>query len=79
MEADLTQEELAERAGITLTKYKNLEHLRTPDPKLLDYVRLSKVLGCELTELLEDEWLTSPLDVDREALGLPRTPPPALS
>lgn len=52
----LSQEDLAQAAGLSRATYQRLESGRMPNPPLRYLVNLSIVLGCELDELIEDEW-----------------------
>lgn len=51
-----TQEDLARAAGLSRATYQRLESGRMPNPPLRYLMNLSIVLGCELDELIEDEW-----------------------
>ena len=52
----LSQEDLAEAAGLSRATYQRLESGRMPNPPLRYLVNLSIVLDCELDDLIEDEW-----------------------
>jgi transcriptional regulator with XRE-family HTH domain len=53
----LTQRQLAEDAGVALTSLRRMERREHPDPSLRDLNNCAIVLGVDVTDLLEDEWL----------------------
>lgn len=55
---ELTQRELAERAGLSKSSIERIEHSEDgAGVKLNHLVTLALVLECELLDLVNDEWL----------------------
>jgi transcriptional regulator with XRE-family HTH domain len=52
-----SQEEMAERTGISLRTYQRLESGRVENPPLRYLVNCAIALGVELDDILEPEWL----------------------
>lgn len=53
----VSQDKLAAAIGVSRTTYQRLERGDDDNPRLRYYVNASLALGCELEDLLEDEWL----------------------
>lgn len=53
----LTQKELAERAGLSLRTVQRIERGEVDNAPLRYLVNISWVLGCRLSDVLEEEWL----------------------
>jgi transcriptional regulator with XRE-family HTH domain len=52
----MTQAELANAAGLPLSTYWNYERGRVRDPGVITLSRLAHILGCKLSDLVEDDW-----------------------
>lgn len=53
----MSQQEVADAAGISLSTYRRQEWGDTDNPQIGVIVNLAYVLGCELEDLLEERWL----------------------
>lgn len=53
----VSQPALAKRLGISLSSYRRLENGEISEPNLRWLVNASFALGCELEDLLEDDWM----------------------
>ena len=51
--AELTQEELARKAGISVKYLQNLEGMNPKNPSLLTLEKIAKGLGCPTADLIE--------------------------
>jgi len=56
-EAVISQEELADAAGISRATLQRLEAGRVDDPGVRTLARCASALRCELSDILEPEWL----------------------
>jgi transcriptional regulator with XRE-family HTH domain len=75
----LTQQQLADRAGIELKMYQRLERKEIANPGIRPYFQLAEALGVTLEELLEPEW-RQPKKGPRKRQGLaPESPRRPLS
>lgn len=54
----MSQNELAEASGISIATLRRLERGAMPNPPLRYLANCAIVLGCELEELIEEEWRT---------------------
>ena len=54
--AELSQRELAMRAGISLRTLQRIERLEVDNPPVRYLANCAIVLGCELDDLIEPEW-----------------------
>ena len=54
----LSQEQVAPAVGLSLATYRRLETLEVANPPLRYLVNCALVLGVELVEILEDDWVT---------------------
>lgn len=52
----MTQEELANAAGLPLSTYRLYERGRVRDPGVITLNRFAYLLGCKLDDLVEDSW-----------------------
>jgi transcriptional regulator with XRE-family HTH domain len=52
----MTQEEVAEAAGISISAYRAIERGKSDNPLLGVIANIAYVLGCEATEVIEPEW-----------------------
>jgi transcriptional regulator with XRE-family HTH domain len=52
----ITQAELAEAVGISLTAYRRLERGQRQNPQLRQLMNCAIALGCELEDLLDDSY-----------------------
>jgi transcriptional regulator with XRE-family HTH domain len=68
-----SQEEMAERTGISLRTYQRLESGRLENPPLRYLVNCAIALGVELTDILEADWLDW-LPLTEEAAAPPARP-----
>jgi transcriptional regulator with XRE-family HTH domain len=57
VERGMTQEEVADAAGIRLSTYWKLERGRMENPGVRYFVNCAVVLGCKVEDLLDDELL----------------------
>jgi len=75
----LTQQEVADRAGIDLKMYQRLERKELANPGVRPYLQLAKALGVSVEELAEPEW-RQPNKAARKRQGLdPQSPRRPLS
>ena len=54
----LTQDDMAAAVGISRTTYQRLEQGDDDNPRLRYLANCALALGCETSDLIEDEWLT---------------------
>jgi transcriptional regulator with XRE-family HTH domain len=52
----MTQEEVANLTGLGLSTYRQYERGRVKKPGLIEMIRFAHLLGCKLTDLIEDRW-----------------------
>lgn len=52
----VSQDRLAAAVGVSRTTYQRLERGDHHDPRLRILVNCALALGCELSDLIEDEW-----------------------
>jgi len=57
VERNFSQRQLAIYSGVSLRTLRRLERREVDNPPLRYLVNLSLVLRCELSDLIEDEWL----------------------
>lgn len=69
----VTQEELARATGLSTSVYWRLENGRYDNPPLRYLMNCALALGCELTDLIEDEWRQW-MVVDQANAGTPPKP-----
>lgn len=67
-ERGLTQDELAEASGISIATLRRLERGSMPNPPLRYLGNCAIVLGCQLEDLIEEQW--------RDWLPLAKPKPP---
>lgn len=69
----LTQDQMAWVTGIPIATYKRLERGELRNPGVRYLINCATVLGCELDELVEEEWLEFAIFL----AGGPSEPPPS--
>lgn len=70
----LTQAEAANASGMGLSTYWAYERRRVKDPSVISLMRIAYAFGCELTDLIDDDWT-----IERGVPGTGRdiwSPPP---
>lgn len=73
----MTQEELAAAVGLPLSTYRLYERKQVRDPGVITLNRLAYILGCKLTDLVEDDWdWRYPGTVAGTRRGRPKPPNP---
>jgi len=80
LDRGLSQQKLAELAGLDLRTLQRIERKEAPEPRLRPFVRLARVLQCPIEDLLEPEMRHEPL-VKRSGLDeqQPDVTPPSLT
>lgn len=56
LDANLSQEELAQRSGLAPRTIERLDRGELDNPGVRHIVRLATVLGCSVEQLIEDGW-----------------------
>jgi transcriptional regulator with XRE-family HTH domain len=67
--AGLTQQELAVKAGLSMSAVAHLEGGRIPDPRLSTLKALARALGVSLDDLARDEGEEPPKKTRKKAKG----------
>lgn len=57
----MSQDELAQEAGLSLATVRRFERNEVYDPGIRKLAALARVLDCRLTEICEDSWLAGDL------------------
>jgi transcriptional regulator with XRE-family HTH domain len=73
----MTQEEMANLSGLGLSTYRQYERGLVKKPGLIEMTRFAHLLGCKLTDLIEDSW---DWDYPRRVAGsgAPKPPDPKI-